>query len=82
VRIPLAFIGRCFAASAPLLVLFPVLGVLEGAAGLAVALVLGPAVVAVSYRLAGVFGPEERSAIAALPVPFADRIARFMGGER
>jgi O-antigen/teichoic acid export membrane protein len=82
VRIPLAFIGRCFAASAPLLVLFPVLGVLEGAAGLAVALALSPAVVAVSYRLAGVFGPEERSAIAALPVPFADRIARFMGGER
>jgi O-antigen/teichoic acid export membrane protein len=82
VGIPLAFIGRCFAASAPLLALFAVLHVLDGATGLAAALVLGVLLVGVSYRSAGVFGPEECHAIAALPVPFAARIARFMGAER
>jgi O-antigen/teichoic acid export membrane protein len=82
VTIPLGFIGKCFAASAPAVALFALLRVWGGAAGLAAAGLAGVLLIAVSYRAARVFGPEELAAVAAVPLPLAGRIARFLGAER
>jgi O-antigen/teichoic acid export membrane protein len=82
VTIPLGFIGKCFAASAPAVALFALLRVMDGAAGLAVAGVCGVLLVAAGYRVARVFGTEELAAIAGVRLPMAGRIARFLGAER
>jgi O-antigen/teichoic acid export membrane protein len=83
ISIPFGFIGRCLAASAvPALAAWAVLRGIDGIAGLAAACLAGLALVPLSYRVARVFERDELSALAASPVPFVARAARFLVPER
>jgi O-antigen/teichoic acid export membrane protein len=76
-RIPFAFIGRCFAASAAVLVALPVLRLLPGAPGLAAAAAAAAVAVALAYRQAGVLGGDEIDAVGAIPLPGSTKLAGF-----
>ena len=82
VSIPFGFIARCFAASAPAALSLVVLHFVGGAPGLAAAGVLGVVLLAVSYRVARVFGADELRTLASVPIPLAGPMARFLGAER
>jgi O-antigen/teichoic acid export membrane protein len=82
IRIPFGYILRCVAACVPCAIALPILVWVPGTAGFVAAALAGVAVLPVSFRAARVFGPAELSALGAMPVPFASRLARFMGQER
>ncbi|HEX5131863.1 MAG TPA: oligosaccharide flippase family protein [Candidatus Krumholzibacteria bacterium] len=77
VTIPFAFIGRCFLASASVLVALPILHWVSGALGLAVAMLTAGAAVLLAYRIGRVPAEAELAALAAIPAPGAGRIADF-----
>jgi O-antigen/teichoic acid export membrane protein len=77
VSIPFSFIGRCFLASASVLVAVVVLRQIPGAIGLATACVVAAGALALAYRYARVLGEEEIAAMAAIPLPGAARLAGF-----
>lgn len=77
VKIPFAFIGRCFLASGSVLVALPLLRWLPGAPGLAVAGMAAAAALAFAYRYARVLGAAEVAALGAVPLPGAGRLAGF-----
>lgn len=78
VAIPLAFIGRCFAASAFAVVMVPILALWGGAGGLIMAAIAGTAALTLGYRWLGVLGPDETEMLAALPVPGAGKVAAIL----
>jgi O-antigen/teichoic acid export membrane protein len=78
VVIPLAFIGRCFAASAFAFVMVPILAVWGGAVGLIVAAVAGTTALVLGYRALGVLGADETRLLAGLPVPGAARLGAWL----
>jgi O-antigen/teichoic acid export membrane protein len=78
VVIPLAFIGRCFAASAFAFVMVPILAVWGGAVGLMVAAVAGTTALVLGYRALGVLGADETRLLAGLPVPGAARLGAWL----
>jgi O-antigen/teichoic acid export membrane protein len=78
IGIPFLFIGRCFAASAAVLVALPVLQLLDGAAGLAAAGAVAGVGVAFAYRQARVLGSDEIDAVGAIPLPGSARLAGFL----
>jgi O-antigen/teichoic acid export membrane protein len=82
IRIPFGYILRCVAACVPCAVAIPILVWVPGMAGFVAAALAGLAVLPVSFRAAGVFGQAELSALGSMPLPFAGRLARFMGHER
>ena len=82
IKIPFGYILRCVAACVPCAVAVPILLWVPGVPGFIAASLAGLAVLPVSFRAAGVFGQSELAALGAMPVPFAGRLARFMGHER
>ncbi len=82
ISIPFGFIGRCLLASAPVLLVFGILRMAGGAAGLVAAAVVAILLLLVSYRVARVFDADELAALRAVPVPLAARMARFLAPER
>lgn len=78
VRIPLAYIGRCFLGAAPLVVMAPVLSLWTGGAGLLAAACVGAVAVVIGYRWARVLGEDEIDMIARLPVPGAAAVVALL----
>ncbi|HEU4364718.1 MAG TPA: oligosaccharide flippase family protein [Candidatus Krumholzibacteria bacterium] len=76
-RIPFGFIGRCFLASASVLVAWPLLRWMPGIGGLVAAGLAAGVAVAFAYRAARIPGREEIDAVGALPVPGAGSLAAF-----
>ncbi|MDH4037637.1 MAG: oligosaccharide flippase family protein [Candidatus Krumholzibacteria bacterium] len=77
IGIPFAFIGRCFLASAAVVVALPVLHLFPGVPGLAAAGVVAGVAVVFAYREAGVLGGDEIDAVGAIPLPGSARLAAF-----
>jgi len=80
VTIPLGFVARCFAASLPALLALPVLAFVGGAAGLALGGVVAVTGVLFGCRVLRLLAPEELEVLSAVPVPLAQRLARFLSG--
>ena len=78
VKIPLGFIGRCFLASAPVALLIPVLGWVEGPVTLAAAFMVAAGLLLVSFKVARVVGAQERELLGSIPFPMAGRLLKFM----
>jgi O-antigen/teichoic acid export membrane protein len=79
VRIPLAYVGRCFLGAAPLLVMVPVLAAWRGVPGMVAAACAGAVALVIGYRWAHVLGPEETDMLDKLPVPGASVAAALLG---
>lgn len=77
IRIPWAFIGRCFLAAAPLLALFWAKQWAVTAFRLLLLCLAGGVVTMLSYRLLRVLGPEERDFIARSRLPRKEWILRI-----
>ncbi len=78
VRIPFGFIGRCFIAAAPVLLLMPlaphvdsVLEFLLASSGAFVLALLG-------FRVMGILGSEERDMLTAVPLPMMSILLKFL----
>ncbi len=78
VTIPVRFIGKCFMASSPLLLLIPLLRFVDGVVELVVVSILAVVIVVVSYKMARVLGKDERDMLGTIPIPMADRLLKFM----
>ena len=78
VTIPLRFIGKCFLASSPVLLLIPFLRFVGGIVELVVVSIVAAVIIVVSYKVAGVLGQEERDMLGTIPIPMADRLLKFM----
>jgi hypothetical protein len=78
VRIPTAFVARCFLGSSPVLLLLPVASRVHSVASLGVAALVAATVIIVSYRLARVVGPKERQLLDSLPLPMGARLLKFI----
>lgn len=77
IQIPWLFIGRCFLAAAPLLLLFWAKQWAESAVRLLLLCIAGGVVTILSYRLLRVLGPEEREFIAHSRLPAKNWILRI-----
>jgi O-antigen/teichoic acid export membrane protein len=78
VRIPFRFIGKCFLASSPVLLLIPALRFVDSVVTLLLAGVISVAIVTVAFKKVRVLGSEEVNMIGAVPVPMVDRFLKFM----
>lgn len=78
VGIPLRFIGKCFLASSPVLLLVPVLRFVNGVPELFAAVVVGVGLIVAAFKWLKVLGKEELDMLAAVPIPLARRFLRFM----
>jgi len=78
VAIPYRFIARCFLASAPVLLLIPLLRFVGGIFELVVAFVVAGALLLASFRLVRVVGVEEKELLGAIPFPMATRLLKFV----
>jgi O-antigen/teichoic acid export membrane protein len=78
IEIPMAYIGRCFVGASPALVMVPLLVVIDGAAGLFVAAIVGAAAMIAGYRWARVLGADEIRMLVTMPVPWAARVAALL----
>lgn len=78
VCIPWGFVARCFLASAPVVVLVPVLRFIDGPLALAGAFVAAGVLLVFSFKFGRVVGREEREMLGSVPFPLADRLLRFM----
>jgi O-antigen/teichoic acid export membrane protein len=77
-RIPYAFIGKCFLASSPVLLLLPFTGFINDAFGLAAAVIAACALVLVGVKTVKLLGKEERDMLGSVPIPAADRLWKFL----
>jgi O-antigen/teichoic acid export membrane protein len=80
--IPFGFILRCVAACAPCVLVVAIMHWLDGVPGVIGAALVALAILPMTYRAAGIFGTGELAALAAVPVPMAGRLARYLGRER
>lgn len=78
VRIPLRFIGKCFLASSPVLLLLPFLGFIDGPPELVAACTAAVVLALLGFKLARVMGKEELDMMRAVPVPMAGRLLKFL----
>ena len=78
-RIPYAFIGKCFLASSPVLLLLPFTGLIRDALGLGVAVLAACVLVLVGVKTVKLLGKEERDMLGSVPIPAADRIWKLLG---
>ncbi|MFH1756374.1 MAG: flippase [Candidatus Latescibacterota bacterium] len=74
-RIPYRFIGKCFVASSPVLLLLPLVTQVQNVFQLVVAAVAGAFILALSFKRFKVLGPEELQLLEGIPA--ANRIVRF-----
>lgn len=76
VRIPYRFIGKCFAASLPVLLLLPLVTMVQNIFQLLIASAAGVFILALSFKRFGVLGVEEVRLLEG--VPAAGRLLRFL----
>jgi O-antigen/teichoic acid export membrane protein len=77
-RIPFSFIGRCFLASAPLIVLYPVVAKVDDILMLTVTILAGVFIWVLSFKRFKVLGKEEMDLLAKIPISAAGRLFRFL----
>jgi O-antigen/teichoic acid export membrane protein len=78
VRIPFGFIGRCFLASSPILLMLPLAGLVRGVVELLAAFLIAAFVVALSVKKLKLIGKEESDMLGSIPIPAAGRLLKFM----
>jgi O-antigen/teichoic acid export membrane protein len=77
-RIPFGFIGKCFLASSPVLLMLPFTGLIEGVVELSVAVVLACVVILFSVKKLRIIGRRELDMIGPVPIPAVDKFLRFV----
>ncbi|NIM19411.1 MAG: oligosaccharide flippase family protein [Candidatus Latescibacteria bacterium] len=75
-RIPYRYIGKCFLASLPVLLLFPIVLRVDNIFELAIAVAVGVFILIISFKKLRVLGSEEVDLLGSIPV--ANRVLRFM----
>jgi O-antigen/teichoic acid export membrane protein len=78
IPIPYKFIGRCFLASSPVLLLLPFTGVISNALGLCVALAAACVLVLVGVKTVKLLGKEEQDMLGSVPIPAAGRLLKLL----
>ncbi|MFH1680103.1 MAG: oligosaccharide flippase family protein [Candidatus Eisenbacteria bacterium] len=78
VGIPWRFLGRCYLASASLILLYPLRPYAGSPSGFLALLVSGAALFAIAVRLVGLFGPEERALLERSNAPGKRLLARLL----
>ncbi len=77
-RIPFGYIGKCFLASSPVLLLLPFTGLIKGGLELTIALALCAFVIILSVKKLRLIGPQELDLIGPVPVPAVRKFLDFM----
>jgi hypothetical protein len=78
VRIPLGFIARTFLGSGAAFLLVPFVGFVDGVMQLAGAAVVAGFLILFGFKVFRVIGEKELEMLGAVPIPFANRILRFI----
>jgi O-antigen/teichoic acid export membrane protein len=81
VRIPYAFIGKCFLASSPALVLLPFTGLIGGALELCAALLVACIMILITAKKIKLLGKAELDMLGSVPIPAARRLLKLVGPE-
>ena len=78
VAIPMKFIGRCFLASSPALLLLPLTRWVNGPLELSVALFAACGLVFFGFKWSKVIGEEELDLLSSIPIPISGRLLKFI----
>ena len=76
IHIPFRFVGRCFLASSPILLLVPVTGWIDGVAQLCAAMAAVVVMVVVAVKKVGLIGREESDLLGSIPA--LSRLVKYM----
>lgn len=76
VTVPLGFIGKCFLASSPILLLLPLAGLVGGVLELGAAAVIAAIAVVLAIKKTGLIGQDEADLLSSIPA--ASGLVRFM----
>ena len=77
-RIPYAFIGKCFLASSPVLLLLPFTGLIKGVPGLCAALAVACVLILIAAKKIKLLGKEEQDMLGSVPIPAARRLMKLL----
>ena len=77
-RIPFAFIGRCFLASSPVLIMLPFAGLIRGVLELCLAAVVACALVVFTAKRMKLLGKEELDMLGSVPIPAVNRLLKLV----
>jgi len=77
-RVPYAFIGKCFLASSPVLLLLPFTGLIRDVFGLSAAVAIACVLVLVAAKKIKLLGKEERDMLGSVPIPAAQRLLKLL----
>lgn len=78
VAIPMKFIGRCFLASSPALLMWPFLSLVRGIPELIIAFVLGGGLILLTVKRLKLIGKDEADVLGSIPIPAARKIVQFV----
>jgi O-antigen/teichoic acid export membrane protein len=76
--LPFRFIGRCFLASSPALLMLPLLSLIRGIPELILAFVFGGTLILLTVKRLKLIGKEEADMLGSIPIPAARRILQFV----
>jgi len=82
VRIPMKFIGKTFLASGAVLLLVPFVGYIDGPLQLAGAAVAAGVLILFGFKMFRVVGKKELEMLGAVPIPFANRVLKFIAASK
>lgn len=77
-RVPMGFIGKCFLASSPALVVLPFSGLIRGVPELCVALAVACVLILLAAKRIRLLGRDELDLLASVPLPGANRMLRLI----
>ncbi len=77
-RVPFAFIGKCFLASSPVLIILPFAGFIRGTFELCVALFIACVLILLTAKRIKLLGKEEFEMLASVPIPAVNRLLRLI----
>ena len=77
-RIPFAFIGRCFLASSPVLIMLPFAGLIRGVLELCLAAVVACALVVFTAKRMKLLGKDELDMLGSVPIPAVNRLLKLV----
>jgi hypothetical protein len=77
-RIPFRFIGRCFLASSPVLVMLPFAGLIRGVVDLCLAAAAACVVVMFTAKKMKLLGKVELDMLRSVPIPAVNRLLKFV----
>jgi O-antigen/teichoic acid export membrane protein len=78
IRVPFGFIGKCFLASSPVLIMLPLAGLIRGTFELCVALCVSCVLILATAKRIKLLGKEELDMLASVPIPAAHRLLRLI----